>query len=349
MKVEAAFMKRPLCLLVALMLLISILHVPVYAGNNIKVYLNGSSLQFDVPAQLINGRTMVPMRTIFEALGATVEWDGNTQTITANKNDIKIFLQINKNIMVKNGAEILLDVTPIILNDRTLVPVRAVAESFNADVQWSDLIKTVVISTDTPTYKDYPNVIDYGKFMGSKLLSEKIDSDAQIYLYGLDGESDMSKYYYALENLGYKLTDSIKTSDSMSLQFTNATMPITEVVVYLLGGINQVWISIHVNGKYNETIAATLKNTFVSVKDIYLYENSDGEKFVKCSDVSSKLGISGFTVRMLSLNNGIWKIEEYDGMKDVSRILASGEYKLFDGVAYMKSDDFANYVLQYIK
>ena len=116
-----------------------------------NVTLDGRLLSFDVPPQLIDARTMVPMRKIFEELDAKVTWAENTQTITAVKGDIEIIMQVGNNEITVNGKTIELDVAPQLVNSRTLVPVRAVSESLNADVQWDDQSKTVVITTSEQT------------------------------------------------------------------------------------------------------------------------------------------------------------------------------------------------------
>ena len=112
----------------------------------IKVLLNGKRIQFDQPPVIDNGRTLVPLRAIFEAMDATVSWDDKTKTVTAQKGDITVVMVIGNKAMTKNGNQILLDVPPQILNGRTLVPARAVAESFGAKVDWDANTRTVIIT-----------------------------------------------------------------------------------------------------------------------------------------------------------------------------------------------------------
>lgn len=117
------------------------------ATNEIKVLLNGTPVTFDQAPIIEAGRTLVPMRAIFEAMGATVEWEQATQTVTGTKGDIIIKMTIGNPVMTVNGKAITLDVAPKVLNGRTLVPVRAVAESFDADVKWDGTTQTVIITT----------------------------------------------------------------------------------------------------------------------------------------------------------------------------------------------------------
>ncbi len=116
--------------------------------NNIqiKVLLNEKQIQFDQPPVIQNGRTLVPLRAIFEAMDATVTWDEKTRTVTSIKLDTTIVMKIGDNFMTKNGTKITLDVPGQILKGRTLVPARAVAESFGAKVDWDAKAKRVIIT-----------------------------------------------------------------------------------------------------------------------------------------------------------------------------------------------------------
>lgn len=138
-------MKKLTALILTLIMAIGILPISVSASENIYVTVDGATLNFDQPPIMQNDRVLVPMRLIFEALGATVEWDEYNQYVKATKDQIDITMQIGNSTMVKNGEYITLDTAPILLNGRTLVPVRAVAESLDATVEWRGEINTVVI------------------------------------------------------------------------------------------------------------------------------------------------------------------------------------------------------------
>ena len=116
--------------------------------ENIIITINGEHITFDQPPIIYNDRTLVPLRAIFEALGAEVTWDGDTQTVTAKKGGTTIKLTIGEYEFYKNGSAIPLDVPGMILNDRTLVPVRAVSEAFNCTVDWDGDTRTVYIYYD---------------------------------------------------------------------------------------------------------------------------------------------------------------------------------------------------------
>ena len=139
---------------ITLLLLVFCLSLSVFttaAGDGeITVCINGEQVLFDVPPQTINDRTMVPMRAIFEALGATVDWDEEEQSITSTHGGITIYMAVGNPVMRVDGEEITLDAAPVKINDRTLVPVRAVAESFEAEVLWDEDAQRVDIKTQAP-------------------------------------------------------------------------------------------------------------------------------------------------------------------------------------------------------
>ncbi len=122
----------------------------------ITVLLDGNPLSFDVPPQLINGRTMVPLRVIFEALGATVYWDDATQTVTAVKGATIVELTIGSDTMYHSGDKAFLDSPACLIDGRTLVPARAVAEAFGMLVDWDDTTHTVTIDTPAEPVQEAP-------------------------------------------------------------------------------------------------------------------------------------------------------------------------------------------------
>ena len=118
-------------------------------NSGITVLYNGTRISFHSYGQnpeLIESRTLVPLRSIFEAMGAEVEWNGATNTAVAVRDGVKIEVQIGASEIYKNGSSIPVDVPARLINDRTMVPARVIAEAFGADVQWNDSGRTVLIS-----------------------------------------------------------------------------------------------------------------------------------------------------------------------------------------------------------
>jgi len=113
----------------------------------VKVLLNGTQLFFDVRPQIIQDRTMVPMRKIFADFDMDIEWDNATKMVTATRGDTVITMQIGNPVMMVNEIAVTLDVVPQLVESRTLVPLRAVSEGLHADVQWDAETKTVTIAS----------------------------------------------------------------------------------------------------------------------------------------------------------------------------------------------------------
>ncbi|MBC7765201.1 MAG: MBL fold metallo-hydrolase [Hyphomonadaceae bacterium] len=140
-------MKYKVLLLIVLLLCTTTMGFVTFASNGIVVTLNGEPVHFDVPPTIVEGRTMVPLRPIFEALGIAVTWDESTQTVTGTQNKQHITLQIDNVHATVNGQPITLEVPAQIIQGRTMVPVRFIAQSVGATVQWDGLQSTVRIAT----------------------------------------------------------------------------------------------------------------------------------------------------------------------------------------------------------
>ncbi len=117
-----------------------------------RVELNGNPMSFDVAPMQVADRTMVPMRAIFEALGAEVNWNEATQTVTATRDATDVQLTIGEVYAMVNGGTVALDVPAMIHRGSTMVPLRFVSESLGAQVGWSEATRTVSISTGGTEY-----------------------------------------------------------------------------------------------------------------------------------------------------------------------------------------------------
>lgn len=112
----------------------------------IQVIVNSKILKLDQPPVLVEGRTLIPVRLILEALGASVEWDDDTQTVTTVREGIEVQFVIGSSEILVNGHTAKIDVPAQLINERTLVPVRAVSEAFQLKVLWNDKTNTVTVN-----------------------------------------------------------------------------------------------------------------------------------------------------------------------------------------------------------
>lgn len=142
--------------------------------NPIKVYYGNQELQFDTPPVNINGRIMVPLRSIFEALGANIAWDTKKSVITATKPGTNLEITLNQKTATKNGSTIVMDVPPMMRRNWVLIPLRFVSEAFNTSVNWNPEARLVKISNNTlPSVGSFENL--------KKLLAEGEGSRANLF------------------------------------------------------------------------------------------------------------------------------------------------------------------------
>ena len=165
------------------------------AERPIKILMGGEYLQTPVAPVIIDGRTMVPLRTVFEGIGAVVEWDNDTQTVTAKKGKNIVKLQINSKEMSVNDEVKEIDVPAQLINDRTMVPIRACSEAFGLDVEWNDHARLIRIK------------------QGISVVSEKHDRDGSWEKYQYDQNGD--EIFYENSNGNWKRTKTICTDNSV--------------------------------------------------------------------------------------------------------------------------------------
>lgn len=120
----------------------------VYAQEQgIRVLADGGELKFDIPPVMENGRVLVPMRVIFEALGAEINWDNDSRTVAAFKGDTGIAVQVGNPTANVNNTAVKLDVPPKIIGGRTMVPLRFVSEALGCMVDWDEKTQTATITS----------------------------------------------------------------------------------------------------------------------------------------------------------------------------------------------------------
>ena len=194
------------------------------AEENVTVMLNGQAMDFDVAPIIQNDRVLVPMRAIFEELHCSVDYtdiDGR-QIITAKNDGNTIGLEIGSNEMTVNGEKVSLDTAPVITDDRTLVPLRAVSEALDCNVDWNGDTKTVTISKEIPK-TEYD--ILYGR------LKVKIKSDSKVYdgFWGDDTWLELSNegIDFVAKELGYITVGDLK-KDAENLEYETVGDTVTQ-------------------------------------------------------------------------------------------------------------------------
>ncbi len=140
-------MKKVLLFLLVFTLTFGIMCPVALANGDINIIINGQPQTYDQMPVIVNDRTLVPLRGIFESLGAVVSWDDATKTIIGVKATKSIVLQIDNQFASINNEATTLDVAPTIINSRTMVPVRFVSEALGCNVDWNGDTRTVIITS----------------------------------------------------------------------------------------------------------------------------------------------------------------------------------------------------------
>ena len=140
-------MKRYMCLLFILLCCFS---ASVYA-EDIKVSIEGYELKTDTPPIIMNDRVMLPVRAIFEGVGAKLTWDGDTKTLTGTKDSHAVVMTVGDEEYTIDGIKHTMDIAPAISEGRTFAPARYVAEAFGYTADWDNIKKTVAIHKENNT------------------------------------------------------------------------------------------------------------------------------------------------------------------------------------------------------
>lgn len=225
------------------------------SASAIDVSIDNVLLKTDVPASSINNRTMVPMRAIFEALGADVAWDSVSKSVFAQKGGTTVNLCLNQSMAYVNNVPYMLDSPPVSINGRTMVPVRFVAESLDCDVKWDGKSQKVIISTN---------------------------SEIPFYGNGLNGAlNELNDIYKNEPNLSYNKIRSSANSEKIAFAISyNSSVSNSEYIELLNKAVENV---LAISKKYNVDIFSieVCLDTNKDSQDIYWHSynlTSDREK-----------------------------------------------------------------------
>ena len=157
----------------------------------ITVIVNNKPVTFDQPPIIQDGRTLVPVRAICDALGATTTWDSATSKITEEKGGITCIMHLGDKEYTVNGETKTMDVPAQSIGDRTLIPARVIAEVFGADVQWDVATSTVTITLGAASIHVAPAVNTVGNTSGNLANDGLVAQQGDwIYYVSFDGENN---------------------------------------------------------------------------------------------------------------------------------------------------------------
>ncbi|MDQ7842099.1 MAG: copper amine oxidase N-terminal domain-containing protein [bacterium] len=145
---------------VALGLILAVVALPAVPAlaQTARVVVDGQLMRFDQSPIMAGGRVLVPLRGVFEYLGATVLWNPATNVVTAQRGDTQVQLAIGSRQATVDGRVVFLDVPATIVGGRTLVPLRFVSEAMGAQVDWDNATRVVTITSGTTALPVQPPV-----------------------------------------------------------------------------------------------------------------------------------------------------------------------------------------------
>lgn len=143
-----------------------------YAAKEVKIEIDGKEMvPKDMPAVIIDGRTMLPMRQIAQELGCEVNWNEAAKQIYVMRGSDIIVFTVDSKTGYENGKEFTMDVPATIVNDRTMLPVRALADALHLNIKWDDPNRIVSIQSGDTVVKDEPTTPESGQTTAGTLTS----------------------------------------------------------------------------------------------------------------------------------------------------------------------------------
>lgn len=322
-------------------------------SNDITVTYDGENISFDVQPEIVDDRVMVPMRTIFETFGAKVKWDSDTQTITAKKKSKTIQMTIGSSDMTKNDETYSFDVSPIIEDGRTLVPIRAISDMIGLDVEWNEKNNTVTITTpqddEDESWKNNTGTVDLdnvevtgdGISVSDNIITISKGGDFEVTGTLDDGQIVIdTEEKVKLRLSGMSLTNKngsavyVKNADKAYITLTdNTENTLTDGENYTSGDENEKGCitsrdnleikgsgSLSVNGNYNHGIFSS-NSIEIGNGNITVNAKNDG---IHANDT---LAISGGTVNVTAEGDGIQAEEILDISDGEVNVTTTGEVK----------------------
>ncbi|HKV45167.1 MAG TPA: copper amine oxidase N-terminal domain-containing protein [bacterium] len=199
----------------------------------VKVLVDGQPVVFDVPPVIASGRVLVPLRGVFQRLGASVFWDSGTQTVTAGRGDTIIILRIGNTQAQINGQTTLMDVPAMLVHGRTMVPLRFISQALGSEVSWDEPSATVQITSPAasalPPSQTYPpapqpqpapvisTVTGTVVAVAAAAGQIQVQVDKSVYTYKVASVTSVSRFNVADNRGGSVALDALRPGDEVQV------------------------------------------------------------------------------------------------------------------------------------
>ncbi|KEO81550.1 stalk domain-containing protein [Tumebacillus flagellatus] len=223
-------------LLLGSLLLTAVPNAAVYASvpDAVGITINNKVVHLTTMPVQLDGRVLVPLRAVSEAIGAEVKWDAATQTATITRGRDKVEMTLGNTTAKKNEQPVTLDVAPQLIDDATMIPVRFLVEGLNLQAKWDEATKTVIIDTHTasgtaPTPAPKPQTQ-----LSIKEIAKNFDRVVMINIYDKKGKLLGSGSGMVVSNDGKILTNHHVLAEAATAKVVfddNTMFPATKVLL----------------------------------------------------------------------------------------------------------------------
>jgi len=265
-----------------------------FASSDVNLIVDGKDITDLANPVIKNGRTLIPVRFVSEELGAEVIWNNEEKTVLIKKNNKSIFLKIDSRIVNYNNNDFyqISDVAPIIINDRTYVPVRLISNGLGAYIDWDNNTRTVVVDSSKNSEIEsfyemsFNETNELTNINGKKDILVNVPEEYQnenynLKLFLLDIGS-FSGYLVAKENANENILEyNPKVEDNGEKIFVAAIFDSNNN--WVMGTIKKTFINIipEVSGVVDSEYAITPKINFLAKYVSYEIKNLNTNKVIK--------------------------------------------------------------------
>ncbi len=203
-------------------------------SGSIQIKLDGSDIVSDSPPVIVDGRTLVPARALFEAMGGAVDWDGASREVTVTVGDVTVKLKIDSRKAYINGVETTLDVPAGIIGSRTMIPVRFVSEAAGCEVSWDG--KNRIVNIITPVNEEDFTLINTIELspQGDRII---VDADKEITDFTSFKMTNPSRFVFNIKNAKLNMKEGTIIADDnpffKSVRYSQYTKDTVRIVADL--------------------------------------------------------------------------------------------------------------------
>ncbi len=233
-------MKMFISLIAAAILLVSGVSSYAEEYTPVNLLINGQSVSTDQPAVIYNSRTVVPIRVIAETFECDVDWIDETKTVVISQGGASLYLNVGSNVVTAEmdgeSASMEIDATPVIINNRTMVPIAFISELFGYNADWDANTKTVNIYENESTFTGSEYVDSYFEATDRFSEAERIVNDAILDM-PLEQQLEYLERYSEIDNKYFEYTSNkdINTYTAEDIEYINSLTDDMNALAYELG------------------------------------------------------------------------------------------------------------------